>query len=339
MKKTMMAANLHAVNDLRYEEVPVPECSGDEVLVNIKYCGICGSDVSRVLKKGTYHFPTIPGHEFSGIVEYDPLDEWTGRRVTVFPLLPCGACDMCVKQLYQLCRDYDYYGSRRNGGYAQYLAVKRRNLIGLPDEVSLEEGALCEPVSVARHAVTRLHITRGDSVLISGAGPIGLLAAQWARDFGAGDVYLFDIAKEKTALAKRMGFLEYEDGITVDAALEGTGYSDALIRCLHAVKACGRMVLMGNPAGSIELPQQAYWQILRKELILSGTWNSSFSDTQNDWTESLLAMAEGRIRASEVISHILPLSKCHEAFSLLTDPDTFTNRIVLSTGGDTNEPC
>lgn len=337
MVQEMMAANLHGVNDLRYEKVPVPECREDEVLVAVRYCGVCGSDVARVLTKGTYHFPTIPGHEFSGVVEYDPRGELTGQRVTVFPLLPCGKCEMCKKQLYQLCEDYDYYGSRRDGGYGEYLAVKRWNIVRLPDRVSLEEGALCEPVSVARHAVVRLDVKRGESVLISGAGPIGLLAAQWARSFGADRVYLFDIDERKTDLAKKLGFLAYEDGTTVDAVLEGTGYSDAIVRCLNGARPFGRVVLMGNPAGNVELPQKAYWNILRKELTVKGTWNSSFSDDKNDWEESLKAMEEGRLQVREIISHILPLSRCHEAFSMLTDRDVFTNRILFSMSGDKDE--
>ena len=337
MERKMMAANLHGVADLRYEEVPVPQCKEDEVLLAVRYCGICGSDAARVLTKGTYHFPTIPGHEFSGVVEYDPKGELTGQRVTVFPLLPCGKCEMCKKQLFQLCEDYDYYGSRRDGGYGQYMNVKRWNLIKLPDNVSLEEGALCEPVSVAHHAVVRLGVNHGESVLISGAGPIGLLAAQWARDFGAARVYLFDIDKRKTSLAEKMGFLTYEDGTAVDAVLEGTGCSDAIVRCLNAVRPFGRVALMGNPAGDVELPQKAYWCILRKELVVKGTWNSSFSDTENDWKESLQAMGQGRLQGREIISHILPLSRCGEAFSMLTDRNIFTNRIVFSMSGDEDE--
>lgn len=332
MQKKMMAANLHGIGDLRYEEVPVPECAGDEVLVAVKYCGICGSDVGRVLKSGTYHFPTIPGHEFSGVVEYDPRGEVTGRPVSVFPLIPCMECDMCKQEAYALCRHYDYYGSRRDGGYAEYIAVKRWNLVFLPDGLSLEEGAMCEPASVAHSAVSRLGIQKGEAVLISGAGPIGLLAAQWARIYGAGQVYLFDIAPDKMGYAKSMGFLEYADGVTVDCALEGTGYGDALARCLGAVRARGRMVLMGNPARAVELSQDAYWCILRKELTLMGTWNSEFSSRQNDWAASVAAMAEGKLNVKAAISHVFPLSACNEAFQTLTDRNTFTNRVLFKIG-------
>lgn len=333
MKSTRMAANLYGIGDLRYESVPIPMCGEDEVMVAVKYCGICGSDVPRVWSKGTYHFPTIPGHEFSGVVEYDPKGILNGCRVSVYPLIPCGACEMCKEEQYELCEHYGYYGSRCDGGFCEFLPVKRWNLVQLPDAVSLEEGAMCEPASVAHHAVSRLQVQPGDTVLISGAGPIGLLSAQWCRIYGAKDVYLFDLAEEKISFAKKLGFLEYEAGISVDAALEGTGCADALSRCLDAVKRHGRMVLMGNPAQAVSLPQTAYWKILRKELQLTGTWNSSFGEKQNDWAASVAAMSAGTLQVKPLISHEFPLSKIHDAFEMLKSRREFANRVMIQIEG------
>lgn len=206
----MMAANLHAVGELIYEEVDIPPCGEDEVMVKVKNCGICGSDIGRVLAHGTYHFPTIPGHEFAGEVVYDATGEYTGKRVAVFPILPCFQCDMCAKENYAECRNYDYYGSRRDGGYAQFIAVKKWNLVELPDNVSFEEGAMCEPVSVARHAMKKLDIKEGETLLITGAGPIGLIAGMWAKSFGAARVCYIDIDEEKIAFAKSLGFEAYD---------------------------------------------------------------------------------------------------------------------------------
>ena len=177
MGRSMRAAILHKIGDLRIEHLLVPTCGADEVLIRVGYCGICGSDLPRVYEKGTYHFPTVIGHEFSGTVEEDATGEWLGKRVAVFPLLPCFSCEACRNAKYALCSDYDYYGSRRDGGMAEYIAVKRWNCIALPNEVSLEAGAMCEPAAVAYHAVHRLGDTQGHSLVISGAGPIGLLAA------------------------------------------------------------------------------------------------------------------------------------------------------------------
>lgn len=333
----MKCANLHAVNDLRCENIPVPECEEDEVLVAVKSCGICGSDIPRVYTKGTYQFPTVIGHEFAGRVVCDPLGEYEGRKVAVFPLLPCFSCSSCQEGNYATCENYDYYGSRRNGGMSEYIAVKRWSLLPVPENVSYNEAAMCEPVSVARHAICKLCIRKGDSLLISGAGPIGILAGQWAKRFGADKVYYFDIDPRKIELAKKFGFLEYRGGVRVNCVLEGTGFSDALAKCLTAVEPSGRMVLMGNPAGEISMPQNTYWQILRKELTVHGTWNSSYNDRQNDWKESLKAMAEGRINAKPLITHIYPLESCNQAFEMMKNKTDFFCKVMLTMGAQDEE--
>lgn len=329
MKKTNQCANLRAIGDLRVEEREIPTPKEDEVLVEIKACGICGSDLGRVFTSGTYHFPTVIGHEFSGRVVEDKTGEMTGKRVAVFPLLPCFACESCQTQSYATCKNYDYYGSRRDGGMAKYLAVKRFNLTPLPDGVSYEAGAMCEPVSVARHAVRKLGIETGDSLLISGAGPIGIIAGFWARSMGASVVYYVDIDESKLAFAKRMGFHAYEDGVTVDCILEGTGASEALEVCLGAVRPFGRGVLMGNPLREMTLSQKGYWQILRKELSLKGTWNSSYGEMENDWRESLAAMAKGDIDILPLISHRYPLKDVMTAFMMMRDKKESYHKVML----------
>lgn len=159
----MKALNLHGVEDLRYEEVPCPERKSGEVLLKIKAAGICGSDIPRVFTKGTYHFPTIIGHEFAGeTVEADD-SELVGRGASVFPLLPCGKCSACQEEQYARCSDYDYYGSRRDGAMAEYIAVKQENLCLLPKEVTYEEAAMSEPAAVALHAFRKSGVGQGDA--------------------------------------------------------------------------------------------------------------------------------------------------------------------------------
>ena len=329
MKETMRALNLHAVGDLRLDTLPLPTCGEDEVLVRIAYCGVCGSDIPRVFDKGTYHFPTVIGHEFSGTVAYDPRGELEGTRVAVFPLLPCFSCESCRQEQYALCSDYDYYGSRRDGGMAEYLAVKRWNLLPLPENVSLAAGAMCEPSAVACHAVRKLGELAGKRLLISGAGPIGLLAAMWAKDKGAEQVYFFDLDERKLRAAEAMGFAEYRDGDAVDVCIEGTGAGAALVRCLKALKPFGRIVLMGNPSRGIELTQQDYWLILRKELRLLGTWNSSFGEAQNDWRDAIRAMSEGIITPERLITHRVAMEDYQSAFALMRDRTEFYQKVML----------
>ena len=184
--KMMNAAVLHAVGDLRYETVPMPEVGEDEVLLKIRACGVCGSDIPRVYTKGTYHFPTIPGHEFAGEIVASNDPALLGRRAAVFPLLPCHKCPPCKVGEFANCHNYDYYGSRRDGAFAEYLAVKKANLILAPDTLSYDCAAMCEPGAVARAAVRRMNVELGDLVVIYGAGPIGLIAAQpFSRCFPA----------------------------------------------------------------------------------------------------------------------------------------------------------
>ena len=328
-EKMMKAAVLHAVNDLRYENVPRPVPKDGEVLLRVMAAGVCGSDIPRIFTKGTYHFPTIPGHEFAGrIVESDD-PSLLGRKAAVFPLLPCRKCAACQVGEYVKCADYDYYGSRRDGGMAEYLAVKRFNILPLPDSVSLAAGAMCEPSAVALHAIRKLGDLEGKSLLISGAGPIGMLAAMWARSRGARVVYFFDLDARKIEAAKKEGFYEYEDGISVDAVIEGTGASAALARCLGALKPFGEIVLMGNPSRGIELTQAEYWLILRKELRLYGTWNSSFGETQNDWRDAICGMSDGTIRPESLITHRFGMEAYREAFALMRERKEFFQKVML----------
>lgn len=330
MKKYVNAANLHAVNDLRYESILLPEQNGDEVLLEVKSCGICGSDLSRVFQKGTYHFPTVIGHEFSGKVVYDQTGELTNKKAAVFPLIPCFTCDNCQNEMYATCQDYDYYGSRRDGGMSEYIWVKRWNIVPMDENLSYDEGAMCEPVSVARHAIMKLNIQNGDSVFISGAGPIGLIAGMWAKLFGAKAVYYIDIDKRKIDFAKQLGFLEYTDGITTECALEGTGHQSGIKKCLEVVKPHGTCVFMGNPSNSVSLEQNTYWQILRKELSIFGTWNSSYCEKQNDWKESLKAMVERKINVKPLITQRFALKDCNKAFETIKNGEELCVKVMLN---------
>lgn len=330
-KKTMMAANLHAVGDLRYEELPMPKREKGEVLMKIKAAGVCGSDLPRVFEKGTYHFPTVPGHEFAGrIVEADD-PALVGRKAAVFPLLPCYKCAACQVGEYANCADYDYYGSRRDGAFAEYLAVKEENLILLDDSISYACASLCEPGAVARAAIRRLNVQLGDLCVIYGAGPIGLLAAQWAKLSGAKTVRVVDINDEKLAFAKKFGFESYDpakDG-PADCALEGTGASAALNNAILALKPGGRIVLMGNPMRDMNIAQSTYSQILRKEILLRGTWNSSYNDRINDWKETAETMQSGAIEYESLITHRYPLSACNEAFNMMNERKTFYTKVTF----------
>ena len=328
----MMALNLHGVGDLRYEEVPMPVCKSGEVLLKIKAVGICGSDIPRVFTKGTYHFPTIIGHEFAGEIVEAENPSLIGCGASVFPLLPCGHCEACKEEQYARCSNYDYYGSRRDGAMAEYLAVKLENVCLLPSGVSYEEAAMSEPAAVARHAFNKSELRYGETLLLYGIGTISLIVAQWAKVAGVENIVLAARTDDKVEFAKKLGYPlavnvkreslgklveEVTAGRGADVCIEGTGVPESWAECLNHVKAGGRVVCMGNPIGSMSLSQDAYWKILRKELTLVGTWNSSFSRKENDWREAVQAMQDKRLDLKSLITHRFSLGEYKEAFSLM----------------------
>jgi L-iditol 2-dehydrogenase len=349
MSKTMKACNLYGIGDLRYEDHPVPPLEKDEVLLQVKASGICGSDIPRVFEKGTYHFPTIPGHEFAGLIvdATEQNRELIGKRAAVFPLIPCGKCEACQIGEYAQCGDYDYYGSRRDGAFAEYIAVKKWNLVLVPDTVSFEHAAMCEPCAVAIHAVSQAGITLGDTAAIFGAGPIGLLAAQIAKGWGADKIVLVDVDETKLNFAREFGFshtvnsgktdpAEYIRSVSgqkgADFVLEAAGVSAALEGGLKAVKVFGKMVLMGNPSGKMEISQKAYWEILRKQLTLKGTWNSSYNDSRNDWRLAVRCMEQGILQPGTLITHRFSLADCDKAFELARKREEFYVKIMFVNG-------
>lgn len=327
-----MALNLHGVGDLRYEEVAMPVPGPGEVLLKIKAVGICGSDIPRVFTKGTYHFPTIIGHEFAGEIVEAENPSLIGSGASVFPLLPCGHCEACKEEQYARCSNYDYYGSRRDGAMAEYIAVKQENLCLLPKEVTYEEAAMSEPAAVALHAFRRSGLGQGDTLLIYGIGTIGLIVAQWAKAAGVKNIILAARTDDKVEFAKELGFSlavnaekdsigklveEATGGLDADACIEGTGAPEPWAECISLAKAGGRVVCLGNPLGGMNLSQDAYWKILRKELTLVGTWNSSFGSRENDWREAVKAMQDKRLDLKSLITHRFSLAEYKEAFSLM----------------------
>lgn len=349
-ENAMQGLVLHAVGDLRLEEMPRPGIAGDQVRVRVGFCGVCGSDIPRIFVKGTYHFPLVCGHEFAGVVHEcgpDVEDLARGDRVVVFPLLWCGKCPACEQGKYVQCYDYDYLGSRSDGAFADYVVAPRRNLIRCPDGVSLEEAAMTEPASVALHALRRAgRCSVGESIAIFGAGPIGLMVAQWARAMGATQVLLFDIMTEKLALANELGFDMAFDSRKVDPAesiasatdgqgahvcIDAAGVPQTLVQALTATRRGGRMVLLGNPSADVTLSTTLLSQTMRREVTLYGTWNSDYSasGSDDDWRTALDAMASGKLNLLPLISHLVPLSQATDVLHGMRDQDGFFCKVLI----------
>jgi L-iditol 2-dehydrogenase len=346
-EQTMQALVLHAVGDLRLDRVPRPKPGYGEALVRVAACGVCGSDVPRVFEHGTYSFPLIPGHEFAGVVVEVPesSEVRAGARVAVKPLIPCGNCPFCAIGALAQCRSYDYVGSRRNGAFAEYVAVPTENLVPVPDSVALEEAALTEPAAVALHAVRQGGVGPGDTVAVLGAGPIGMLVAQWARIWGAGNVFLADIDESKLAFVEELGLgtavnSRAEDPVTrirqetgglgPDLIVEAAGVPATLLQAIWLARPLGSIVIMGNPAADVTLPQDAISQILRKELTIRGTWNSHMVALPVDeWVVALEMVAQRRLRIEPLISHRVPLAQGVQALTMMRDRSEPYNRVIL----------
>ena len=240
----MKGYSLHAVNDLRYEKLEYPECTTGWCVVKVKAAGICSSDIPRVYTKGTYHFPTIPGHEFSGVVDKvadSENENLVGKKVGIFPLIPCRKCQQCKDGHYEMCSNYDYVGSRRDGGFAEYVAVPVWNLVELSDEISFEEAAMMEPLAVALHAIKIADIKDGDTVAIIGTGMIAFAAAQWAKKMGAAEVIVVGRSESKRKIAEtipKIGYATFENcKEEVDVVLEAVGSNSAIDTAMNMVKA------------------------------------------------------------------------------------------------------
>lgn len=348
----MRACVLHAVGDLRCGDVADPFPGAGEALIRVGACGVCGSDVPRVFEKGTYSFPTIPGHEFSGTVVATGArveGGWTGRRVAVFPLVPCRACAACAEGAWAQCAAYGYLGSRSDGAFAEYVKAPVWNLLPVPDGVPLEAAALVEPAAVAAHALLRGGMRPGDAVLIQGAGPIGLLVALWARAWGAGRVMLTDVDLPRLRFARGLEFQDLLDPATGDVAawtrqktggrgadlvVEASGSAAALEQAPGCARNFGTVVLLGNPAGAMALSQEAYWAVLRRELTVVGAWNSVYASAGRDeWKLALDAMAAGRLPVERLITHRVPLEKLPGHLEMLRDRTGFACKVMYVNPG------
>ena len=346
----MEALVLHGVGDLRLEQIPVPHLSEGEVRVRIGFCGVCGSDIPRIFVKGTYSFPTVCGHEFAGIVDAcGPGVEGfaSGDPVAVFPLLWCGTCPACEQGQYVQCHNYDYLGSRSDGAFAEYVVAPVANLIPLPQGVTLEEASMTEPAAVALHALRRAQTSLvGKVVAIFGAGPIGLMAAQWARIMGAAEVLLFDIVAEKLELARHLGFdnvfnsateepIEVVNALTADkgaqVCIEAAGVPATYRNALGSAGRAGSVVLLGNPAADVTLPAALISQVMRREVSIFGTWNSDYSAAGNDddWRTVLQAMASGVLTLMPLITHKVPLADSSDMLHKMRDKSEFYAKVLI----------
>lgn len=336
----MKAWVLHNIGDIRFDTAEEPILKEREVLVKVRAAGICGSDIPRIYQNGAYSHPLIPGHEFSGeVVKTGAFANasWQGKRVGIFPLIPCRKCPPCRKKQYEMCRNYSYLGSRRDGGFAEYAAVPEDNLIVLPDSITFEEAAMLEPMAVAVHAMRRIGADENDNVAICGVGTIGLLLYLFLREARVKNIYVFgnkDFQKQtllKLGLPKDcycdirsedvdVWLSERTGGAGADVFFECVGKNETLVQAVNQTSFAGRIMLVGNPFGDMRLEKAVYWKLLRNQVTVKGTWNSSFTgEESDDWHYVLRRLEEKRIAPSELITHRFSMKDLEKGLHIMRD--------------------
>lgn len=346
---------LESVGNINYKDVEIPQPAEGEVLIRVKAAGICGSDVPRTYQNGAHKMPLIIGHEFSGeVVEASAGNEsWVGKRVGIFPLIPCKKCGPCQNKQYEMCRDYDYVGSRRDGAFAEYVSVPAWNLIELPENVSFEQAAMLEPMAVAVHAMRKglsvleanSHIKEKKEVAIgiSGLGTIGLLLASFLKEAGYENLYVVGNKDAQFALAEKLGIkkshicdLRKENPTTwfsdmnLSLYFDCVGKSETISLGAEVLSPAGTMVCVGNPYSDITFPQNTYWKILRNQLTLVGTWNSSFTKEEtDDWHYVLARLKSQSVHPEQFISHCLSIEELEKGLLIMKDKTEEYCKIVI----------
>jgi len=302
-------------------EIDTPKPKRGWVLVKVTYAGVCGTDVHIFRGEVSVPLPLVPGHEFSGVVEevgegVDGLEK--GDKVTVDPNVSCGKCYYCRRGMSHFCEYWWAVGVHRQGAFAEYVAVPQRNIYKLPDKLSLRAAALTEPLSCCIHGQDRAEIKHGDTVLILGAGPIGLLHLQLARLRGAADIIVADIVDWKLSVAERLGadltvnpakeslakvVREYTGGRGVNVAIEAAGSVEAFKAGLKALDFGGTLVVFGVAPESAVANLRPF-EVYAKELKIVGAKINPYTTER-----ALKLLSSGKIKVDELVTHEISLEE------------------------------
>ncbi len=340
---TMKAAVLYGQNDLRVVERDVPRPGNREVLIRVEACAICGTD-PKIVARGWQNQPPygefIPGHEYAGTVV--ALGEGIvgfaeGNRVAVEPHKGCGVCANCLRGFYTVCLNYGdtgaghrHYGFTTNGGYAEYAVNHINTLHRIPDALDVEEATLITTAGTAMYGITRIGgLEPGETVVVAGPGPIGLMAVQIVKQMGAARAVMTGTRSERLELARSLGadvtinvkeedvirkIFDLTDGTGADAVLECAGTSQSLADAIEYTRKNGRVSLVG-----------IYSEPVAVNAFKINQWNLTLAGSRAEGDRSLSKVAplmgDGRIRSRPLITHTFGLDRVNEAM------ETFVKRI------------
>jgi L-iditol 2-dehydrogenase len=341
----MKALLLSEYKKLSVVEMPTPEIGDDDVLVRVRACGICGSDIHGYDgSTGRRIPPLVMGHEAAGVIERVGRGVQgfeSGERVSFDSTVSCGTCHFCRRGQINLCDNRTVLGVscgdyRRHGAFAEYVAVPSRILYKLPDSLPFERAALIESVSIAVHAVSR-HVPKpDDTVVVVGAGMIGLLVIQVLKAKGAQNIVAVDVDPRKLALAQRLGATrplnakeidvqgavrDVTGGRGADVSFEVVGHGDTVLTAIRSLRKGGTVVLVGNLSPTVELPLQ---EVVSREISVLGSCASS-----GEIPECIDLLARGVVDVDPIISLKASLDEGPELFARLYGGDKTLMKVII----------
>lgn len=343
----MKAARFYEVNQpLRIDQVAVPDIKDDEVLVQIKAVGLCGSDVHIVYEgiTPTAFRPITLGHEPAGIVAKvgANVTGWeVGTRVSVTPGIFCGSCQNCITGHAEICLNRKVIGIQTEGALAEYLVIPAKNLVRLADNVPFTVGAIItDAVATPFHAlIDRAELRSGESIAIYGAGGLGLHAVQIAKMAGAKQIFVVDVRDDQLERARKLGaditvnstkespvevILQHTNGLGVDVAAELIGLRETIGQAVESVISGGRVVVVGlGPDPITILPPTIF---VRKQLSLLG----SYGFTKRTIEQLVELVSAGRLQLEESITHTFPIDQVNEALDTLHEKRGNPVRVVVT---------
>lgn len=344
----MLAAVYRGVNDVRLETVPVPEISPGEILLKVHTCGICGTDLKKIAT-GSHSAPRIFGHETSGTIAAvgrDVNNFSPGDRVMVFHHIPCGECYYCRNKTFAQCETYKKVGCTAGfepsgGGFAEYVRVMdwivRKGTVRIPDGTSFEQASFVEPVNTCLKGIERLAIRPGETVLVIGQGPIGILLSALAKRAGA-RVITSDLYTQRLTISKAFGLnnsvdasvqdpvrfvREQTENRGADASILAVGSNSLIRTAMDAVRPGGRVLLFAQTQHSDAIFDPAAVCMDEKSLI--GSYSASI-DLQD---ESVRFVMHREMDLEKLISHRFPLERAVEALNLAAHPQPDSMKIVI----------
>ena len=326
----MRAAVLRGPGDVVIEDRPVPQVGPGEVVVRSRSVGVCGSDTHYYdhgrIGSFVVEAPLVLGHEAAGeVAEVGPgvTRPAVGQRVSVEPGVPDMSCRQCLAGRYNLCPNMRFFATPPiDGAFAEYVVVHEAFAHPVPDSISDDAAALLEPLSVGVWACMKGHVTAGSRVLVTGAGPIGLVAVQTALAFGATEVIVSDVNPARLALASDLGATETVDARETSVAdldrppevlLECSGHPPAISEAIRALDRAGRAVLVGMGGDEVPLPLSV---VQERELELTGTFRYA-----NTWPTAIALVARGWVDLDALVTGHFGLSDAELALTAAaTDP-------------------